>query len=141
MIALGREADGRFSLCWLWFVLRRRWWAYAAALTLGFFAVGLHQFHYHPLFAAPILFLLLLRKDWGRAAFYALGYLAIGLFWQGWTFWIAMLTVNGPLPADGSGGAHYLRRIFSVLDNAGDLRGNMIDNQIGRAAWRGRVWP
>src|SRR3546814_12228108 len=102
MTAYAMPAHLTINLCWLWFVLRRRWWADAAALTLGFFAVGLHQFHYHPLFAAPLLFLLLLRKDWGRAAFYALGYLAIGLFWQGWTFWIAMLTVNGPLPADGS---------------------------------------
>src|SRR3546814_5183862 len=73
--ALPISAHLTINLCWLWFVLRRRWWADAAALTLGFFAVGLHQFHYHPLFAAPILFLLLLRKDWGRAAFYALGYL------------------------------------------------------------------
>src|SRR3546814_16755822 len=104
MTAYALPAHLTITLCWLWFVLRRRWWADAAALTLGFFAVGLHQFHYHPLFAAPILFLLLLRKAWGRAAFYALGYLAIGLFWQGWTFWIAMLTVNVPLSADGSGG-------------------------------------
>src|SRR3546814_12221723 len=77
MTAYAMPAHLTINLCWPWFVLRRRWWADAAALTLGFFAVGLHQFHYHPLFAAPILFLLLLRQDWGRAAFYALGYLAI----------------------------------------------------------------
>src|SRR3546814_1178420 len=142
MTAYAMPAHLTINLCWLWFVLRRRWWADAAALTLGFFAVGLHQFHYHPLFAAPILFLLLLRKDWGRAAFYALGYLAIGLFWQGWTFWIAMLTVNGPLPADGSGGAHYLRRIFSVFDNAGDLRANMIANLFRMLTWQHLLlWP
>src|SRR3546814_16107538 len=76
MTAYAMPAHLTINLCWLWFVLRRRWWADAAALTLGFFAVGLHQFHYHPLFAAPILFLLLLRKAWGRAAFYALGSLA-----------------------------------------------------------------
>src|SRR3546814_15106855 len=82
MTAYAMPAHLTVNLCWLWLVLRRRWWADIVALTLGLFAVGLHQIHYHPLFAAPILFLLLLRKEWGRAAFYALGYLAIGLFWR-----------------------------------------------------------
>src|SRR3546814_3143466 len=95
MTAYAMPAHLTVNLCWLWLVLRRRWWADIVALTLGLFAVGLHQIHYHPLFAAPILFLLLLRKEWGRAAFYALGYLAIGLFWQDWIYGISTLTLNG----------------------------------------------
>src|SRR3546814_16813656 len=100
MTAYAMPAHLTVNLCWLWLVLRRRWWADIVALPLGLFAVGLHQIHYHPLFAAPILFLLLLRNAWGLAAFYALGYLAIGPFWADWISWISRLTPNGPRPAD-----------------------------------------
>src|SRR3546814_15226989 len=97
------------NLCWLWLVLRGRWWADIVALTLGLFAVGLQQIHYHPLFAAPILFLLLLRKERGPAAFYVLGYLASGLSWQDWIDGMSTLTLNVSLPAHGWGGASYFR--------------------------------
>jgi len=136
MTAYAMPAHLTVNLCWLWLVLRRRWWADIVALTLGLFAVGLHQIHYHPLFAAPILFLLLLRKEWGRAAFYALGYLAIGLFWQDWIYGISTLTLNGPLPPDGSGGASYFRRMAGVFSAADDMRFNMIANLFRMVTWQ-----
>src|SRR3546814_21083899 len=43
MTASAMPAHLTINLCWLWFVLRRRWWADAAALTTGFVEGGLTQ--------------------------------------------------------------------------------------------------
>lgn len=136
MSSYAMPAHLTFNLCWLWLFLQRRWWADGLALLVGFFAVGLHQLHYHPLFAAPILFLLVLERDWRRAAFFAVGYLAIGLFWQSWSLWSATLVVGGPLTAH-SQDASYLGRL---LINLGVIDGtripNMTANLFRLVAWQ-----
>jgi len=74
---------GHFALnmVWLALFLRNDRWGVAGALAVGFLASGLHQYHFHPMFAGPFLLWLLLRRNWSFAAVYALGYAAIVLFW------------------------------------------------------------
>jgi hypothetical protein len=75
---------GHFSLnmVWLALFLRNDKVGIAGALAVGFLAVGLHQLHFHPMFAAPFLAWLVLRRQWPSAALFALGYAAILLFWR-----------------------------------------------------------
>lgn len=135
MTAYAMPAHLTINLCWLWLFLRSRWWTDGAALAVGFVAVGLHQLHYHPMFAAPILFLLLLRQEWGRAAFYAFGYLAIGLFWQGWAYGIAVLTLDGT-PPDGTR-ASYFYYLLANLEKVEGLRiPNMTANLFRLLTWQ-----
>lgn len=74
---------GHFALnmVWLLLFLRGDRKGDAGALLVAFVAIGLHQVHFHPLFAAPFLLWLAFRRQWGRAAIYGLGYAAIVLFW------------------------------------------------------------
>ena len=73
-----------FGLLWLTFYLRDTAGGHAAAAIVGFFAVGLHHFHIHPLFVLPFMVTLLWHRRWPLALFYALWYaLAIGF----WFFW------------------------------------------------------
>lgn len=74
---------GHFALNAIWLALfvQRRTWAYAAAMVVAFAAMGLHQYHFHPLFAAPFMLWLVWRRDWGVAAFYLVGYCAAAYFW------------------------------------------------------------
>lgn len=136
MTAYAMPAHLAVNLAWLWLVLRRIWWADAGALMLGFLAVGLHQLHYHPLFAAPILFLLILERDWRRVAFYVIGYLAIALFWEWWHYWSSTLVAGGPLMADAAR-TDYLSRIITNLDRIDGLRlSNMTANLLRMIAWQ-----
>src|SRR3546814_18163111 len=95
MTAYAMPAHLTVNPCWLWLVLRRRWWADIVAFTLGPFAVGLLQIHYHTLFAAPLLFLILSRNEWGRAAFYGLAHLVVGLIWEDLIQGLSVQTPNG----------------------------------------------
>ena len=136
MTAYAMPAHLALNLCWLWLFLRRSWWGDAGALAIGFVAVGLHQIHYHPLFAAPILFLLLLERNWLRAGYYAFGYAAIGIFWQLWAYWSATWVVGGPLPPD----AAHVDILSRIIGNWAKVEGlrlpNMIENLLRMAAWQ-----
>lgn len=85
---------GHFALnaMWLGLFLRGGRLGVAGALAAAFLATGLHQIHFHPMFAAPFLAWLAVRGDWRQLAIYATGYLAIGLFWWvGYPHWLAAL--------------------------------------------------
>jgi hypothetical protein len=75
---------GHFALnmIWLALFLRGDRVGTAGALLVGALAAGLHQVHFHPMFAAPFLLWLAVRRAWSAAAVYALGYAAIALFWM-----------------------------------------------------------
>lgn len=100
MTAYAMPAHLAMNLCWLWLFLHRNWRTDVGALLIGFIAVGLHQSHAHPLFAAPILFMLLLEREWRRAAIYFLGYCLIGAFWTLWPHWMAahLAAADGGVP-------------------------------------------
>jgi hypothetical protein len=75
---------GHFALNMLWLLLFLRGdrWGIAGALVVGFVAMGLHQFHLHPLFAAPFVLWLAVRRRWGAMLIYGVGYMAMTLFWS-----------------------------------------------------------
>ncbi|MFM5884560.1 MAG: hypothetical protein ACKOQ3_04400 [Novosphingobium sp.] len=89
-----------FNLLWLRLFLADRRGTDAAALVVGFYATGLHQLLFHPLFVAPFLLLLLTQGRWMRLVPYAAAYAAIGLFWLNWPHLIQPL-IAGPAGASG----------------------------------------
>lgn len=85
---------GHFALnaVWLALFLRGGRVGVAGALGVAFLATGLHQIHFHPMFAAPFVLWLAVRGNWRQATIYAAGYLAIGLFWWiGYPQWLGAL--------------------------------------------------
>lgn len=114
MTSFAMPAHLTLNLVWLWFFLRRTWWADVAALAVGFAAVGLHQPLVHPMFAAPILLLPVIARDWRRALFFLAGYAAIGAFWLWWPLemWrLVQVDPHAPMPA----GVDYMTRLTETL--------------------------
>ncbi len=72
------------NLLWLALFLRDRWWSHLLAMAVGVLAMGLHQFVFHPLFAAPFVLWLLLRRRWLPVAGYGAAYGAGLLLWLAW---------------------------------------------------------
>ncbi len=98
------------NMLWLLLVWRDDKPGHAGALAIGFFATGLHQILYHPLFAFPVAAVFLIQRRWGLAAIYALAYPAFILFWEAFSGlradWAGMLPVaTGGGPAGGLAGA------------------------------------
>lgn len=136
MTAYAMPAHLACNLVWLWLFLRRAWWADAAALVVGFVAVGLHQPLMHPMFAAPLLFPLLRDRQWPRAAFYAAGYAAIGLFWLWWPTWTSSL-VQASLDARPPAGADFVTRFLATVgDRDPATLPEMIANLLRFLAWQ-----
>ncbi|MGX7953273.1 hypothetical protein ACWPM1_12000 [Tsuneonella sp. HG249] len=75
-----------FNMIWLALLLHDRWYSHAAAIGVGFLAIGLHQPAYHPMFAGPFLFFcLVMRRRWGLSGIYALAYAAGVVAWGKYT--------------------------------------------------------
>lgn len=70
-----------FNLTWLWLFLRDDRIGHGGAACVGFFACGLHQVIFHPLFIAPFVLHLWTSRRWRLAAFYTATYAAICIFW------------------------------------------------------------
>src|SRR5262249_48904295 len=89
--------SGHLSLNMLWLALYRRGGAigHGSAMLVGFFATGLHQPLFHPLFVLPFLVLFAQRGEWRLLAAYVAAYAVIGIFWISWPLWI---TAHGTVP-------------------------------------------
>lgn len=70
-----------FNMVWLSLHLRDTWRSHAAAMAIGFLAIGLHQIVFHPLFALPFIARLKSRGEWRTALVYLGCYALFGLFW------------------------------------------------------------
>ncbi|TXC74216.1 hypothetical protein FSZ31_05785 [Sphingorhabdus soli] len=109
------------NMVWLLLVWRDDKPSHAGALAIGFFATGLHQVLYHPLFAFPVAAVFLIQRRWGLAAIYALAYPAFILFWEMFSGlradWASVLPMAGAAagPATGAAGG--------LLDQARNLAG------------------
>jgi hypothetical protein len=135
MTAFAMPAHLTFDLVWLWLFLLRRWWADGAALLIGFAATGLHQPLFHPLFAAPFLYLLLRDRTWIRIAFYGVGYAAICIFWAAWPGWTHAL-IAGPNSV-AAAGISFWSRFQQLLADANEGRWvAMTANLLRFAAWQ-----
>ena len=107
------------NLVWLWLFLQRRPWARAGAILVGFFATGLHQPLFHPLFVGPFLLLLMREREWKELAIYLAAYLAIGLFWIGWQPWLSAQGLH-PVPAAfRNDGSNYIDRFRATVSAPG----------------------
>lgn len=103
-----------FNLVWLALFLRNRIWSHGTALLVGFFATGLHQPIFHPLFVAPLLLMLVWQKRYRLLAFYGVGYATIGLFWFVWPLWLSAQAIH-PAAADAGGGISFVNRVLAIV--------------------------
>jgi hypothetical protein len=115
MTAYAMPAHLFFNLVWLRLFLNDRRFSDVIALAVGWFATGLHQPLFHPLFVAPLLLVLLIERRWRRLAFLGVGYLAIGVFWLQYPEYQHGL-VSGPLSTDllGAGFIDRIRAVFNL---------------------------
>lgn len=69
---------------WLALFLKDRWWSHGCAMVVGVLAMGLHQFVFHPLFAAPFVLWLLVQRRWALVLAYGAAYGAGLMLWLAW---------------------------------------------------------
>ena len=81
MTAYAMSAHFGLNMLWLALFLRDDWKGHAGAALVALLAVGLHQFHFHPMFAAPFILWLAVRRRWGAVAFYLFAYALIAIIW------------------------------------------------------------
>jgi hypothetical protein len=137
MTAYAMPAHLAFNLAWLWLFLRGGKLGHAGTIVVGFFATGLHQLAFHPLFVAPFILRLLWRRRWGLSALYIVAYAAICLFWV--EYWPIATGLSGVSTDDtGSTGADYfMDRISDVTDAMGyDNIGIMGESLVRFATWQ-----
>jgi hypothetical protein len=90
--------------------------SHAGAILVGFLATGLHQFVFHPLFAAPFIAELLFARRWRLALTYIAAYGLICGFWIGYgRFAFALLGQAGAPAAMGTAAAADLASRVTVL--------------------------
>ena len=137
MTPFAMTAHLTFNMVWLWLYLRNTPLSHAAAITVGFFATGLHQLIFHPLFAAPFILQMLIDRRWRLGALYVTSYAAIGVFWI--VYWQLLLVSHGiPAPADHPVGASFfIERVAGMLrDFSVSGPETMLQNLLRFAAWQ-----
>ncbi|HEX3917895.1 MAG TPA: hypothetical protein VHW60_11195 [Caulobacteraceae bacterium] len=103
------------NMAWLWLFLRGGRMGHAGALVLGFFACGIHQVVFHPLFAAPWVLQLWLDRRWRLAGLYTVAYAAMCLFWiEYWAISQHLLGV-APAAAGSAGAGYFISRALEVV--------------------------
>ena len=107
------------NLLWLRCFLRGGAWGHGCALVVAFLACGLHQFVFHPLFAAPFIARLWRPGDRRLCVLYSLAYGAMILFWASYLrlalFWEGVAPPVGDGAAD-VGASYMISRILEHLD-------------------------
>ncbi len=81
MTPYAMSAHLALNLAWLCLFLHKGRWAQCGAVAIAFVATGLHQWIFHPLFAAPFVAQLWAERRWRKAAFHTTAYSLICLFW------------------------------------------------------------
>ena len=119
MSAYAMPAHLAFNLAWLWLFLRGGRLGHGGALLLAFFATGIHQLLFHPLFAAPFVLQLWLDRRWALAVLYTAAYGAICGFWiEYWPLEMRLLGIPSA-PGAGVGGRWLVERVRDVLGGIG----------------------
>ena len=141
MTSYAMTAHLLFNLLWLRCFLRGGKRGYAGSLIVGFFACGLHQVVFHPLFAAPFILRLLTSKRYSMGLFYALCYLLMIAFWGSYLRLAMLWDGHAPPAGDGAadvGLAYLLERILTMLKDFDFLGGIvlMMLNLLRFAAWQ-----
>ena len=140
MTAYAMPAHLAFNLAWLWLFLRGGRLGHAGAIAVGFLASGLHQFLFHPLFAAPFVLQLWLDGRRRLAGVYTLAYALICLFWI--EYWqLALAWLGEPARAAASAGGGWIaQRAAGVISaiRPGNL-GAMATALIRFVTWQNPV--
>jgi hypothetical protein len=104
------------NMIWLAFYLRGTRMGHAAAIAIGFLAIGLHQVIFHPLFALPFIDHLRRRGEWRTSVVYALSYAVFGLFWMSYPHLIvASAGLSGASGAAAGSRGYISERVLSLL--------------------------
>jgi hypothetical protein len=137
MTAYAMPAHLALNLAWLWLFLRGGRLGHVGAMAIGFFAAGLHQLLFHPLFAGPFVLQLWLDRRWRLAGAYTVAYAAICGFWV--EYWQLELGWVGETArtAVSVGGGWFLQRLSALFASVGP--GNlsaMTASLVRFAAWQ-----
>jgi hypothetical protein len=124
------------NMVWLALFLHDRWYTHVGALVVGFFAIGLHQVAYHPMFAGPILFFgLVLQRRWGWSAVYAAVYAAGIWLWARYAIYpLASLGLR-PAPSEGDGFL-LTRLLWALQEISPEYLRIQVANLIRFIAWQ-----
>lgn len=138
MTGYAMPAHLAFNLAWLWLFLRGGKLGHGGAIAVGFFATGIHQLAFHPLFVAPFILRLLFHRRWWLTALYVVAYAAIGLFWV--EYWAITTHMAAVVSTDNSGSTgvdYFMDRIDDVIDAMGyDNLGAMGEMLMRFATWQ-----
>lgn len=105
------------NLLWLYLFLRGGFSGHAGAGAVGFFATGLHQIVFHPLFAIPFLEHLRRQSRYRELAFYLMLYASAGLFWMAYHGILGGWTGSAPTGAGSGLSAFVQERVVPLLVN------------------------
>jgi hypothetical protein len=104
------------NMIWLSLYLRGTRGSHAAAIGVGFVAIGLHQVVFHPLFALPFIDELRRRGQWRTALAYLGSYALFGLFWISYPHLVAMSAGLNPVAGTSAGiGGFFAERVLPLL--------------------------
>ncbi|HEY3797823.1 MAG TPA: hypothetical protein VGL58_05675 [Caulobacteraceae bacterium] len=104
------------NLAWLWLFLRGGRLGHLGAIAVGFFATGIHQLLFHPLFVAPFVLQLWLDRRWALAGAYTAAYGMICGFWvEYWPLEMHLAGVTAPAASQLGGGASLIKRLAKLL--------------------------
>ena len=125
------------NLVWLWFFLRDDKIGHAGAIATGFFASGLHQVVFHPMFAAPFVFSMWRKGRRTLAYVYVAAYALIGLFWI--EYWQIALALEGfarpdagPDGASVDGAEFFLSKVKILFVDYEGLRAPLMLKNLAR---------
>lgn len=137
MTPFAMAAHLAFTLLWLTFFLRDDAKGHAGALVTGFFACGLHQFIFHPVFAAPFILRMLTQRRWRLALLYIAAYGVFVLFWASYFRFALQLSGFSAKAAEGAGVAFVIERIAAEFANRESIGVTlMLKNMARFFAWQ-----
>lgn len=118
MTPYAMSAHLAFNLAWLWLFLRPRAIAQVSAAVVGVAAMGLHQFAFFPLFAAPFLFEAFLMRRRAIALFQFVTIVAGFLLWSNYDALLqAILGVSSAGEASGTAGL--VHKVWALVSGFG----------------------
>lgn len=134
MTTYAMTAHMALNLTWLAAFLRGGRTGHAAAIFVGFLAIGVHQVAFHPLFAAPFVLWRLGHGGWRIAVLYGAAY-ALILVW--WIAFPLLTSVQTGVPPIGQGEDVFAQKVLTLLMQRDPLTLSlMMLNLVRFAAWQ-----
>lgn len=143
MTAFSMTMHLALNLLWVALFIRQRWSTHVAAAAVGFFATGIHQPLFHPLFVLPFILLLIGQRRWQVLLFYLVAYGLIAKFWMWWPVYISSHgTAAGAAECINqtcASGGGYVERLQGLLNTEQTLLQHvclMAENLLRFAVWQ-----